>query len=98
MKSCRLPAGCSFFIPALGHLVHLPSRSLSFPSSAWERLAAKLRFASETSGRSHPPPHTVPTRSGASPPCVPKRSLGTRTCRDRKLYPCRPLVVARPQI
>ena len=54
----------------------------SFPSSAWERLprsSASRRdvFADE-----------LRTRSGASPPCVPKRSLGTRTMRR----PCRRLL------
>src|SRR5207237_10698655 len=40
---------------------------LSFPNSVWERRSAKLRFASSRG-----------TRSGASPPGVPKQSLGTR--------------------
>src|SRR5262249_46322126 len=49
---------------------------LSFPSSAWERKSGKLCFPSRHGGRP-----LEQTGSGASHPCVPKQSLGTRRTR-----------------
>ena len=63
-QACRNCAQQSHAHPAPS-LTHIAS-PISFPSSAWERNLAKLRFARDA------------RRSRASRMCVPKRSLGTR--------------------
>src|SRR5205085_5381492 len=51
----------------------------SFPSSAWERRPAQLRWATCPGRAPYPAPRLLCPPSGAWHPCVPKRSLGTRT-------------------
>src|SRR5262249_1958771 len=53
-------------------------RGSSFPSSAWERTAAKLCFASGPAPRDAVSGSGGVRRSRASGPRVPKQSLGTR--------------------